>query len=75
MILQFYPKNIFGKCGFKIYLKTVFSKYGFRRENLVIRKEDSFNNIFLKKSIHFVKKKKNFFGTKLNDRCIVVLNR
>ena len=75
MILKFYPKNIFGKCGFKIYLKTVFSKYGFRRENLVIRKEDSFNNNFLKKSIHFLKKKYNFFGTKLNDRCIVILNR
>ena len=57
VILKFYPKNIFGKCGFKIYLKTVFSKYGFRRENLVIRKEDSFNNNFLKNSIHFFKKK------------------
>ena len=43
---KFYPKNIFCKCGFKIYLKTVFNKYGFRRENLVIRKEDSFNNVF-----------------------------
>ena len=53
VVLKNYFKTIFGKCGFKIYLKTVFSKYGFRRENLVIRKEDSFNNNFLKKSIHF----------------------
>ena len=62
MILKFYPKNIFGKCGFKIYLKTVFSKYGFRRENLVIRKEDSFNNIFFKNLFIFKKKNRTFLA-------------
>ena len=62
MILKFYPKNIFGECDFKIYLKTIFNKYVFRRENLTVRKEDSFNNNFLKKFIQFFFRKITFLA-------------
>ena len=62
MILKFYPKNIFGECGFKIYLKTIFNKYVFRCENLAIRKEDSFYTNFLKKFIQNFFRKRTFLA-------------